>query len=124
MSVSVSSTPLSTTGETPLQKEQQLFRELFSRLINAFLNRIFDLRPEKAARRMRYLILIFIIAVFVVSLRFYPLDLWTKYVRDIFLYYLNPSYPSIYVGNPLVIFPNFIINVSKDRKSKRLNSIP
>ena len=114
MSVSVSSTPLGTTGETPFQKEQQLFRELFSRLINAFLNRIFDLRPEKAARRMRYLILIFIIAVFVVSLRFYPLDLWTKYVRDIFLYYLNPSYPSIYVGNPLVNFANYIIHVFTD----------
>lgn len=114
MSVSVSSTPLGTTAETPLQKEQQLFRELFSRLINAFLNRIFDLRPEKAARRMRYLILLFIIAVFVVSLRFYPMDLWTKYVRDIFLYYLNPTYPSIYVGNPLVNFANYIFHVFTD----------
>ncbi len=64
MSVSVSSTPtpLGKTAETPLQKEWQLFRELFSRLINALLNRIFDLRPEKAARRMRYLLLIFVIA--------------------------------------------------------------
>src|SRR5688572_2512908 len=116
MSVSVSSTPtpLGKTAETPLQKEWQLFQELFSRLINALLNRIFDLRPEKAARRMRYLILIFIIAVFVVSLRFYPMDLWTKYVRDIFLYYLNPSYPSIYVGDPLINFANYIYHVFTD----------
>ena len=70
MSVTVSSTPLGSTSETPLQKETQLFQELFARLVNAVLNRIFDLRPEKAARRMRSLILLFMIAVFVVSLRF------------------------------------------------------
>lgn len=114
MSVSVSSTSLGNTSETPLQKETQLFRELFSRLINAFLNRLFDLRPEKATRRMRYLILIFFIAVFVVSLRFYPLDLWTKYIRDIFLYYLTPGYASIYIGNPLVNFANYILHVFTD----------
>jgi len=115
MSVSsVSSAPLGNTKETPLQKETQLFRELFSRLINALLNRIFDLRPEKAARRMRYLILLFILGVFVVSLPFYPLDLWTKYIRDIFLYYLNPSYPSIYIGNPLINFGSFFWHVFTD----------
>ena len=114
MSVSVSSTPLGNTSETPLQKETQLFRELFARLLNALLNRMFDLRPEKAARRMRYLILLFIGSVFFVSLRFYPLDLWTKFVRDIFLYYLNPAYPSIYVGNPLVNFANFVLHVFTD----------
>jgi hypothetical protein len=109
-----SSTPLGNPAETPLQKETQLFSELFARLINALLNRIFDLRPEKAARRMRYLILLFIIGVFVVSLRFYPLDLWTKYIRDIFLYYLNPAYPSIYIGNPLINFGNFFWHVFTD----------
>lgn len=110
----VSSTPLGNASETPLQKETQLFRELFARLLNALLNRLFDLRPEKAARRMRYLILLFIVSVFFISLRFYPLDLWTKFVRDIFLYYLNPAYPSIYIGNPLVNFANFIWHVFTD----------
>lgn len=115
MSVSsLSSAPVGNTAESPLEKETQLFWELFSRLVNAFLNRIFDLRPEKAARRMWYLILLFFIAVFVISLRFYPLDLWTKYFRDIFLYYLNPTYPSIYVGNPLVNFVNYIRHVFTD----------
>jgi hypothetical protein len=114
MSVSVSSTPLGNTSETPLQKETQLFRELFARLFNALLNRIFDLRPEKSARRMRYLILLFIAAVFAVSLRFYPMDLWTKYVRDIFLYYLTPGYSSIYVGNPLINFANYTLHVFTD----------
>ena len=114
MSVSVSSTPLGNTTETPLEKETQLFQELFARLINALLNRIFDLRPEKAARRMRYLLLLFITAVFVVSLRFYPLDLWTKYIRDIFLYYLTPGYSSIYIGNPLINFASFFWHVFTD----------
>ena len=115
MSVTVTTpTPIGKTAETPLQKESQLFWELFSRLINALLNRIFDLRPEKAGRRLRYLILLFFVAVFLVSLRFYPLDLWTKYVRDIFMYYLNPVYPSIYVGNPLINFANFFWHVFTD----------
>jgi hypothetical protein len=114
MSVSVSSTRMGSPSETPLQKEGQLFRELFARLINALLNRIFDLRPEKATRRMRYLIVLFLVAVFLVSLRFYPLDLWTKYVRDIFLYYLNPTYPAIYIGNPLINFANFFWHVFTD----------
>ncbi len=113
MSVPVSPR-LGTTTETPLKKEQQLFGELFSRLIDAFLNRIFDLRPEKAARRTRYLILLFLVSIFIVSLRFYPLDLWTKYVRDILLYYLNPGYSSIYIGNPLVNFANFFTHVFTD----------
>ncbi|HUE99660.1 MAG TPA: hypothetical protein VMN99_10425 [Anaerolineales bacterium] len=113
MTVSISST-LGHTAETPLQKEQELFWELFSRLIDAFLNRIFDLRPEKAVRRTRYLILLFCVSVFIVSLRFYPLDLWAKFIRDIFLYYLNPSYPAIYVGNPLINFVNFFYHVFTD----------
>ena len=114
MSVTVSSTPLGNASETPFQKETQLFRELFARLLNALLNRVFDLRPEKAARRMRYLILLFFVSVFFVSLRFYPMDLWTKFVRDIFLYYLNPAYPAIYVGNPLINFANFVVHVFTD----------
>ena len=114
MSVSVSSTHLGNTTETPLQKEQQLFGELFSRLIDALLNRIFDLRPEKAGRRMRYILLLFIVSVFFVSLRFYPLGMWAKFIQDIFLYYLNPSFPATYVGNPLNNFAGFVYHVFTD----------
>ena len=114
MSVSVSSTPLPKTAETPLQKEQQLFRELFSRLLNALLNRIFDLRPEKAGRRMRYLLLLFFASIFLVSLRFYALSMWGKFVQDIFLYYLNPTFPSTYIGNPIINFAAFIFHVFTD----------
>jgi hypothetical protein len=115
MAITASSTPLENpSSDSPLQKETQLFRELFARMLNALLNRVFDLRPEKAAQRMRSLLLLFFVSVFVISLRFYPLDLWTKFVRDIFLYYLNPAYPAIYVGNPLVNFANFILHVFTD----------
>jgi hypothetical protein len=115
MAITASSTPLENpSSDSPLQKETQLFRELFARMLNALLNRVFDLRPEKAAQRMRSLLLLFFVSVFVISLRFYPLDLWTKFVWDIFMYYLNPAYPAIYVGNPLVNFANFILHVFTD----------
>ena len=114
MSVSVSSRPLRNAAGTPFQKERQLFRELFSRLINALLNRIFDLRPEKAARRMRYLLLLFFASMFLVSLRFYALGMWTKFVQDVFSYYLNPGFASTYIGNPILNFGAFILHVFTD----------
>jgi hypothetical protein len=113
MNVSVSS-PLGNTAETPLQKEQQLFGELFVRLIDAFLNRMFDLRPAKAVRRTRYLLILFVAALFVVSLRFYPLDLWAKFIRDLFWYSFNPVYAATYVGNPYTNFLAFVIQVFTD----------
>lgn len=114
MTVTATSSTLGTTGESPLQKEQKLFRELFSRLIDAFLNRIFDLRPDKAARRRIYLILLFFITGFLVSLRFYPLPMWAKYIQDIFAYYLNPVFASQYIGEPLTNFVLFVIQVFTD----------
>jgi hypothetical protein len=115
MSVSsVSSSPLGKTAETPLQKEWQLFQELFARLANAFLNRIFDLRPEKATRRMRYLLILFAGSVFLISLRFYPLELWTTKTRDIFSFFLNPRFVETYTGNPLLNFASFVYHVFTD----------
>jgi len=103
MNITVSS-PLGNTAETPLRREQQLFSELFSRLIDAFLNRMFDLRPEKAARRTWYLVILFIGSLFVVSLRYYPLGLWAQYTQAIFLYLFNPAFAATYVGNPILNF--------------------
>lgn len=111
MTTLTSTSPL---GETAWKKELELSGELFQRLIDALLNRIFDLRPAKAARRLRYLIVLFFVAVFIVSLRFYPLDLWAKFIRDIFLYYLNPSYPAIYIGEPISNLVNFVFHVFTD----------
>lgn len=114
MSVTVTSPSLENTVETPLDKERQLFRDLFSRLVDGFLNRIFDLRPEKATRRMWYLVVLFVVAVFVVSLRFYPLEMWTRYIRDIFSFFLNPNFPATYTGNPLINFALFAFTVFTD----------
>jgi hypothetical protein len=113
MNASVSSS-IGITSETTLQKEQRLFGELFARLIDAFLNRIFDLRPAKAARRRRYLLLLFFVSGFLISLQYYPLALWAKFVQDIFLYSLNPAYASTYVGNPFTNFLAFAYQVFTD----------
>src|SRR3990172_8399585 len=93
--------------ETALQKEQQLFGELFARLRDAFLNRIFDLRPERATRRRRYLIFLFFFVGFLVTLTHqnYSLSRWAQYIQDIFSYLFNPLYAASYVGNP---FENFL----------------
>jgi len=113
MTASVSSS-LGVTSETTLQKEQRLFSELLARLINAFLNRIFDLRPAKAARRLRYLFILFFVVGFLISLRYYPLALWAKFAQDIFSYSLNPSYAATYVGNPYTNFMAFVVQVFTD----------
>ena len=113
MTASVSSS-LGVTSETTLQKEQRLFSELLARLIDAFLNRIFDLRPAKAARRLRYLFILFFVIGFLISLRFYPLALWAKFAQDIFSYSLNPSYAATYVGNPYTNFMAFVVQVFTD----------
>ena len=113
MTASVSSS-LGVTSETTLQKEQRLFGELLTRLLNAFLNRIFDLRPAKAARRLRYLLILFFVVGFLISLRFYPLALWAKFAQDIFSYSLNPSYAATYVGNPYTNFMAFVVQVFTD----------
>lgn len=100
--------------ETSLQKELRLFNELFSRLIDVLLNRIFDLRPEYAARRLWYLIILFFIVGFLISLRLYPLELWTYHIRDIFLYIFNMEYATTYPGNPFINLTGFVSQVFTD----------
>lgn len=100
--------------ETTLQKELRLFSELFSRMVDAFLNRVFDLRPEKAVRRLWYLIILFILAGFLLSLRLYPLGLWIQHIRDIFLFILNRSYAATYPGNPFLNLLGLIEQVFTD----------
>ena len=113
-SVPSTRTPVVKNAETPWQKETQLFRELFARLMDALLNRIFDLRPEKAARRMQYLIVLFVVSVFVISLRFYPWALWAQNIRDVFSYVLDPTFPARYNGNAISNFILFVIRIFTD----------
>lgn len=105
-----------TQNETVLQKEQKLFLELFVRLRDALLNRLFDLRPEKAIRRRRYLLFLFLVSGFVVSLREYTWDLWAGHLQNIFSFLLtqnnNPT------GNPVIdpfsVFFQFAFNALSD----------
>lgn len=91
---------------TALQEERKLFQELFARLRDALLNRLFDLRPEKAVRRRGYLIFLFLISGFLVSLREYPLKDWGGYIQDIlnYLFIQGGSYIPNHFGDP---FSNF-----------------
>ena len=91
------------SNKTTLQKEGLLFREIFGRLLETFLNRIFDLRPEKAKRRTRNLVLLFLILGLLTMLLRHPLFLWIQHLQQIFLYLLNPAtgYTS---GNPFIRF--------------------
>lgn len=105
-------------GETALQKEGNLFGELFIRLGNAVLNSIFDLRPERAARRMQYLLILFFIGGFLITLRYYPLGLWIPHIQSIFLYLFNPAYAETYVGgNPITDFFFFALQAFTDPRS-------
>src|SRR5678815_2714026 len=90
--------------ETALQKEQRLYGELFDRLINAVLNRLFDLRPTSAAWRMRLLTILFLLTGFLLTLYRYPVTLWAQRLQEIFLYLLNPSYAAGYNGEPFTPF--------------------
>lgn len=90
-------------GESSLKKELRLFRELFERLRDAILNRMFDLRPQSAARRMRYLVLLFFVTAFFISLLYYPLrgvNGWIERIQAVFSYLLNPDFE--YTGNPVM----------------------
>lgn len=109
MTVPVTSTiesPLS--SETSLEKERKDFSELFNRLLNALINQVFDLHPKRAMQRMQYLVFLFLLAIFLITLthRDYSLRVWAAYLQSIFLYLFNPAYAATYDGNP---FRDFIV---------------
>jgi hypothetical protein len=93
-------------GESALQRELELSGELFARLRDAFLNRIFDLRPARAARRRVYLVFLFFFAGFLITLTHenYSLDTWAHYTRQALLYLFNPAFADAYPGNALEHF--------------------
>jgi len=102
------------SAETPLQKERRLFGELLNRLGNALLNRLFDLEPERSARRLRYLTVLFFISGFLITLRYYPLILWGQHLQDVFLYLLSPAQPLNFPGDPFLNFVLYVVQVYTD----------
>jgi hypothetical protein len=69
--------------ETALQKERRLFREIVARLRDSLLNRMFDLRPEKAARRSSYLFVLFILSGLLVSFFYYRPSEWAGHIGNL-----------------------------------------
>ncbi len=103
------------TGESALQKEGNLFRELFIRLGNALFNRMFDLKPESAARRLQNLTFLLFFSWFLLSLRFYPLPQWAQHLQELFLFVFNPNfYAQTYGGNGLTKFVFFAMGALTD----------
>lgn len=89
--------------ETPLQKEGRLFREWFTRLVNALVNKVFDLSPQAATLRFIWLAILFILTGFLISLIYYPIGMWFLRLQDIFLYVFNAPYRAGYQGDPLLL---------------------
>lgn len=104
-------------SETTLQREGSLFKELFLRLMNALLNRIFDLKPERAARRMSYLVILLLLSGFLFALRNYPLILWAQHIQEIFLYLFNSAFRASYIGNPFASFFLFALQALTDPRT-------
>jgi Txe/YoeB family toxin of Txe-Axe toxin-antitoxin module len=117
MSVPISSTLESPiTSETNLQKERKLFNEFFGRLVNAVVNQVFDLQPQRAVQRMQYLIFLFLLTMFLITLtqREYSLRMWAAHLQSMFLYIFNPAYAATYNGNAFVDFFRFMIQAFSD----------
>lgn len=104
--MTLSASPSKSTNETPLEKERRLFRENIRYLRDSLLNRLFDLKPEVAARRRWYLTILLLASGFFLTLRHYPLKVWGSYIQDILNFILNSNYVPNHVGEP---FTNFII---------------
>jgi hypothetical protein len=115
MSVITSSTS-ENPAESNLQKERQLFNELSSRLGNAILNSVFDLRPAMAVQRMQYLVVLFFVSIFLLILthKESSLNLWAQYLRTMFQYLLNPNFAATYNGNPFQDFFRFVYDAVTD----------
>lgn len=109
----MNTTPQPST-ENAIQKEQRLFGELFDRLINALLNRLFDLSPARAARRMSYIFVLFLLTGVLITLATYPLGLWVQRLQEIFQYLLVRSYAATYDGNPFIKLLDLLIKAVLD----------
>ncbi len=114
--------PASSTLETPvptetsLHKEWQIFQELFRRLVNAVINGIFDLRPQRAVQRAQYLIFLFILSILLITLTHqdYTLPIWATRLQRVFSYLFNSDYRAGYEGNAINDFIRFVYNAFTD----------
>jgi hypothetical protein len=93
-------------SENPLQRERRLFGELLTRLFDAIIQAIFDLRPRRAVQRMQYLIFLFVLSGFLITLtqENHSFPIWAQKIQSVFRYLLEQEYAA---NNPNPI-PDFI----------------
>lgn len=106
--------------ESALQKEWRLFREGFVRLVNAYLNMMFDLSPKASGGRFWAFVILFFVSGFLLSLINYPLTLWLARAQDIFLYFFSSAYREGYTtGDPISNLVLFALQVFFDPRNLR-----
>lgn len=107
-------------SETTLRKEWRLFKEGFVRLVNAYLNMMFDLSPKASSGRFWAFVILFFVSGFLLSLINYPLTLWLARVQDVFLYFINSAYRAGYTaGDPISNLILFALQVFFDPRNLR-----
>lgn len=108
------------TTESALRKEWRLFKEGFSRLVNAYLNTMFDLSPKASRGRFWAFVILFFLTIILLSLINYPLTRWLEHAQDIFLYFFNEPYRAAYTaGDPISNFLLFVLQVFIDPRTLR-----
>ncbi len=106
--------------ESALQKEWRLFKEGLLRLVNAYLNMMFDVSPKVASGRFWAFAILFFVSGFLLSLINYPLNLWVARVQDIFLFFFNSAYRAGYTaGDPISNLVLFALQVFFDPSNLR-----
>lgn len=78
-------------ARSPLAQEVENLKKQIVRLRDCFLNHTFKLTLQGAERRMRTLILLFLVIGIIIGLRSHPLPEWTDHLRKLFIFLLNSS---------------------------------
>ncbi|MFZ5885800.1 MAG: hypothetical protein ACOYYI_18720 [Chloroflexota bacterium] len=107
---------MNTSAQSALQRERDLFGELFARLRDSLLNRLFDLSPARAARRRAYLTVLFLLSGVVIILYYYPPAVWTEPVRKIFNVLLSETSTAAQLEAAINDFGRFLLAVLTDAR--------
>lgn len=78
--------------KTALQIELENTKEQLTRLINCWLNNMFNLKPEGSSRRGALLFVVFLIFSLVAVLRSNPMFIWVAQLSSVFQYFFNPAF--------------------------------
>jgi len=88
------------TAKSPLAQEMENLKKQIVHLRDCILNQTFKLTLHGAERRMRLLILLFLVVGFIIGLRSHPLPEWTDHLRKIFIFLFNPAAAQTFQTDP------------------------